>query len=316
MLTLWARGADGARYAVPDPVAVEVTWGMDSPAHSMELSFLRQGPPLPPLVEAELHSGEQVLFRGFCDQQREESGPGGRSLQISARSRGGLLLDNEAQPKTYFRADTGDIFRAHVLPYGITRLEVPRVLSAGLFEVQKGRSEWEVFCAFCMRMYGRLPWLDSRDGVRVAAPDRTPAAVVSNDPARPGALRYQSLCRTLRRSSVVSRIVIRDRDGNYSSAMETRQKDLGVQRRRFIIPAAEYATTPTADAFQRLQRSSLGFYSLGAVLPGLAPVELGDAVLVADPLCGQRVLTVYQRILCRDPRGLQTRLTLADPEYL
>lgn len=316
MMTLWVRGADGSTHPLSRLLTLEVTWGMDSPAHSLEAACLWKGDPLPPLVEVELHRGAEVLFRGFCDQQKEQKTPQGRRLSVSARSRGGLLLDNEAKPQTYFRADTRDIFRAHVLPYGITRLEVPRVLSAGMFQVAKGRSEWEVFSAFCMRMYARWPWMDAQDGLRVAAPDRTPRGLICNRPGTAGALRYHTLTRVLRRASVVSRIVLRDREGNYGSPMDTPLGHLKVQRRRYVIPTAEYATTPTADAYQKLNQSCLGYYALEAVLPGEAPLALGDGVTVDDPLCGRRVLTVYQRVLQQDQQGLRTRLTLADPDFL
>lgn len=315
-MTLWVKGTDGTATALPRLLELEVVWGMDSPAHSLEAACLWQGDPLPPLVEVELHRGSEVLFRGFCDQQKEQSSPQGRRLTLSARSRGSLLLDNEAKPQTYFRADTRDIFRAHVLPYGLTRLEVPRVLSAGMFQVAKGRSEWEVFSAFCMRMYARWPWVDAGDGLRVAAPDRHPRGLISNRPEAPAALRFHSLTRTLRRASVVHPIILRDREGNYGSAMDTPLGHLNIRRRRYIIPAAEYATTPTADAYQKLNRSCLGFYSLETVLPGETALQLGEAVAVDDPLCGRRVLTVYQKVLRRDFGGVQTRLTLVDPDFL
>ena len=141
--------------------------------------------------------------------------------------------------------------------------------------------------------------------------------MLSNDHARAGAIRCQSIVRIRRRASIVDPVVIRDRKGNYSSVVENPWAgELMIRRKRYVIPAAEYANTPAADAYQRLAQSQLGFDSLRAVAPGAPALELGDAVRVEDPFWGSRVLTVYQLAVEGDSRGVRTRLTLADPEYL
>ena len=225
-----------------------------------------------------------------------------------------LLLDNEALPQTYYNVTAREIFRGHIQPYGFSRFVIPRDYTAGLFTVPKGMSEWEVLCAFCMRFYARYPVIGEGDTVVVEERGTQPRARITNRPGEEG-LRYLQVEDTQRRASVISELLLRDKRGNYSRVLENPfGNPWQVRRRRYVIPAAEYATTPLADGWQQLRRAQRGAHVAEVVLPGWAELWPGDCVeLDTGGLARQGRLTVWR---CRwevSGRGEYTTLTLTVP---
>ena len=309
--------ADGSRMEFSEPLSASLTATLESPAQSLEITFpLEPGSAPAPAITAVVNRGSRRIFAGWCDQQTAREDSGGRTLTIQARSRGAFLLDNEALPQTYYGVTGRELFRAHLAPYGfsLSNLEIPQDYPAGAFTVPKGMSEWEVFCAFCMRMYARLPVVTTGERVVVAQPSRNPVARITNRPGEEG-LRYLQAEETLRRASVVSEIILRDKKGNYSRSLGNPWGNpWQVHRRRYVIPGAEYATTPTADGWQRFQEAQQGAWTAEAVIPGWAGLSPGDCVTLAWGLGPEKDMTVWQSRWERGNSGEYTTLTLADPQ--
>lgn len=306
---------DKSRYRLTDPLSVTVEATLESPARAMTARFpLRKGELPAAAVGAAVLRGGRRVFEGLCDQQTAREDSTGRTLTLQARSRGGLLLDNEALPQTYYNVTAREIFRGHIQPYGFSRFVIPRDYTAGLFTVPKGMSEWEVLCAFCMRFYARYPVIGEGDTVVVEERGTQPRARITNRPGEEG-LRYLQVEDTQRRASVISELLLRDKKGNYSRVLENPfGNPWQVRRRRYVIPAAEYATTPLADGWQQLQRAQRGAHVAEVVLPGWAGLWPGDCVeLDTGGLARQGRMTVWR---CRwevSGRGEYTTLTLTVP---
>ena len=301
----------GDRYTLSGPLTASVTRALESPAQSLAVTFpLEQGSLPGAAVAIQLLRGGRVLFDGLCDQQTAREDQDGRTLTIQARSRGGLLLDNEALPQTYYNITTSQLFRDCLGPWGFSRLLVPREVELGLFTVPKGRSVWEVFSAFCVRAYARPPVVGEGDRVTVEEPSRQPAAPISNRPGS-GGLRYLSAEDTLRRASVVSELLLRDRQGNYSRRVENPfGNPWEVRRRRYLIPAAEFATAPLSDGYQQFREAQRGAHAAQVVLPGWGDLWPGDCVRLDTGLGDQGSMTGWRVRWDRSPRGEYTTLTL------
>ncbi len=316
-ITLELTYPSGAVYRLSQPISVSIVRSLESPAQSLSASFPIIKGLLPDIgVGARLLRGGAEIFSGFCDQQVTREDEKGRTFTIQARSRGGLLLDNEALPRTYYNVTTREIFRQHLAPYGFSRLSVPRDHEAGIFAVSKGLCEWEVFCAFCMRAYGRYPIIARGDRVAVEERSSAIAAKVTNRPGEAG-LRYLRVEDTLRRASVISEMILRDRQGNYSRKL---QNPFGnpwqVRRRRFVIPAAEYATVPLADGYQQFLTAQRGVHVAEAVLPGWADLWPGDCVEMDTGGIGrQGAMTLWRCRWDQSSQGEYTTLTLTSRAY-
>ena len=316
-VTLELTYPGGEVYRLSHPLSVSVTRTLESPAQSLAASFPIVKGLLPGIgVGVRVTRGGKELFSGFCDQQTTRENGEGRTFSVQARSRGGLLLDNEALPRTYYNITTRELFRQHLEPYGFTRLSVPRDHEAGIFAVSKGLCEWEVFRAFCMRAYGRYPVVARGDRVAVEERSSAVAAKVTNRPGESG-LRYLRVEDTLRRASVISEMVLRDRQGNYSRRLTNPfGNPWQVRRRRYVIPAAEYATVPLADGYQQFLSAQRGVHLAEAVLPGWADLWPGDCVEMDTGGIGrQGAMTLWRCRWDRSDQGEYTTLTLTSRAY-
>ena len=134
---------DGAAVTLPPPVAWELVRSFDSPADSFTAVF--------PYEQAcggfhsvEAVMGERRLFYGGVDETSVTAGAAGRRLKLLARGPGAVLLDNEALPWIYTNVDLQRIFDEHIKPYGFETLVYDNNAIFNHYQVQKGRSGWEV----------------------------------------------------------------------------------------------------------------------------------------------------------------------------
>lgn len=95
--------------------------------------------------------GRGEVFFGPIDELRHRVSSEGCALELAARSRAALLLDNEAVPQTYLYPSLPLLFKRHGEPYGFSEWEGETGGFSEPFTVTKGMSEWEVLALFCSR---------------------------------------------------------------------------------------------------------------------------------------------------------------------
>lgn len=316
-INLLGRATDGSTVTLREPSSMVITRGWDTPVVMLEITFPRREE-TPDLVNIQLNHGEEVLFFGYCDEIIRSVDGDGATVTIAARSPGALLVDCEAAPATYTNLTATQFFNAELRPLGFTDLTLPNTTAAASqFQLNKGYSIWEAFRQVCFRLYGRYPHITSSNGIAVAAVTDENALVVDNDPLEAGALRWCSLEYITRRSSVVSSITYRDNNGNYTGVY-TNPFDNSqlVNRRRYVIPRAEFAQTPALDPYQRILKGELGLHSARLTLPGLINLWPGQAIRFTDAACGTRTMAVYQSKIIYNGTGCRTRLVLARPALM
>lgn len=308
------RTVDGGSVALESPLKLELTKSYDTPADSLEAVFAH---PLgcPALVTLQLMYGDTVLFDGYVDEQREQEGAEA-TLTLQARSAGSLLVDNEALPQFYYAPRLSDLFQNHIRPYGFSYLDTAQNYRMAFYTVTKGLSEWEAFVLFCRRAAGLTPFV--REGRVVVQPFQLYRRyVLSNQGDDPAALPYCNLERIWRRCAVISRIIIRNDQGVYSSMVTNPlMQRLNIRRKRYFIPSSEYDYRPTQDADQQLRRSNLAYLSYKVTLPGVHALLPMDTVDIHHPTLGRSGLFVAQVTHRLTAAGLVTQLILADPTYL
>ena len=110
---------------------------------------------------------------------------------------------------------------------------------------------------------------------------------------------------------MVSELLLRDRQGNYSRRVENPfGNPWEVRRRRYLIPAAEFATAPLSDGYQQFREAQRGAHAAQVVLPGWGDLWPGDCVRLDTGLGDQGSMTVWRVRWDRSPRGEYTTLTL------
>ncbi|MEG1779533.1 MAG: hypothetical protein RR263_05465, partial [Oscillospiraceae bacterium] len=106
-----------------------------------------------------LRIDNELVFEGRMDRQEQRMDKNGLTLNIECRSRGAVLLDNEAIPREYFSVSGNDMFNMHIRPYGYELMRPLSSLTIPSFKVTNGLSDWDAFAIYCQRVYGSSPFI-------------------------------------------------------------------------------------------------------------------------------------------------------------
>ena len=99
-----------------------------------------------------------TLFEGYLDTAAQVLDSDGPRLEVTARSAGCYLLDNEALPQSYDSVTLDSFCQRYLDSYGIFRRgfsyrgRIP-------YTVPKGQSEWEALAGFVYALTGKFPYL-------------------------------------------------------------------------------------------------------------------------------------------------------------
>lgn len=304
--------------ALPDPIECDIVKSFDSPAISFEGIF-PCGKAYPELYRLKAAVGSRILFEGTLDEQTVSDNDQGRRLKLLARSKGAVLLDNEAIPENYRNIRLTDIFRLHAKPYGFETLIYDGDPFYNYFQIDKGMSEWEVLSRFYYStMLGNM--MVDEDG-SVLCKHEWPVKEThrfSNKEA--GALRYSAVQIVNNRYSPISRFLIRSNETNlYSYVFNNSASNLRVVRRRCLIPSPEFNVSDgigQLEAGLRVHQSMLGKLVVTVTVPGLLDARITDR---ANLDTGYETFTarfVHQVRHRLSAAGSSTTLTLLDPIFI
>ena len=142
---------------LPAPNRLRLRRDEDAPADSLEVK-LPAGNGVGTLCGLQCLDGQgNLLFEGIVDEQSISEAAQGCWVELSARSRAALLLDNEAQPQAYRMPSLKLLFERHAAPYGFTGYLGNDEVFGGVYTVEKGVSEWQALEGFCKTFLGVSP---------------------------------------------------------------------------------------------------------------------------------------------------------------
>ncbi len=311
---LTATRADGAGVAPGRVKSLRISASIDSPAAGMTAVIVSENPARTREIFTALrvYHKDALLFEGALDSQKVVAGSGGILLELDARSAGAVLLDNEAQPCQMQNARAADVFRRFISPYGFAMLAPGGGAALPVYTVRAGTSEWDAFADFARRVYGIAPYV-SGTNVVVGRPDSgaQPFAI-----SNAGGARFASLIHEYIPYNIISSVYLRDAEGAYSTAVHNSAAAVtGLRRRRFAVPANEYADNRGQDANFRIRRSMFESERIFADLPGIHEVSLGADAAVTDENLAAHNLMVSKREFIFGADGIFTRLTLQSSLY-
>lgn len=304
------RLVDGVETPLENITGLTLRSTLDSPAVILEISAAVSAI-MPQLGKVYVYRAGKKIFEGLVDKQQSDISAQGRLLKIEARSKGALLLDNEALPRLLLNANLATVFSICASPYGFVlgaRSGFDRRLAQ--YTIQKGQSQWEVLCGFCRRVFSVTPYVQG-DVINVQQPATGSMARIG------GSDRPVSHLRQIHEPyQIVSKVVLRDEAGLYSGAVHnSAAKYYGVQRTRYIIPTSEFVDSPALDANQRIRRSMLHSSTVEATLPGYHDIEVGQPVEIETEMDSLRGLMVTEKLHSLDSSGISTWLKLVRSEY-
>lgn len=304
-----SRLADGSAVPFAGVTGLSVTASLASPAVSMTCGLAVDQFP-GELGNVAVYQGARLLFSGKIDRQTASVSGRGRLLSLEARSRGALLLDNEALPCALSNVRLSTVFNLVAAPYGFRLLQPWESGTLALYTIHKGLSEWEALTGYTRRVYGIAPWVRGEE--IVVGPPRSGAMLTLGE----GGIPFLSLEQILTPYEILSQVVLRDLDGNYHSAVQNSAADYyGVRRKRYVIPANEFMDNLALDANQRIRRSMLAKERVRVTVPGLVEAEPGGEARVLDSGLVIHGLLMEERTWRIDKSGVTTSLELIKSQY-
>ena len=290
------------------PASLRVRRSTDSPAEGMSGSFPVSSAPREIVRVRVLRGGDQI-FEGRPDAQRLTFSQDGMLLTLESRSKGAILLDNEAMPETVHFATTHAMFDRLIGRHGFI-LIAPGHTMLPEFTVRKGLTLWDAFSIFVRRIHGRLPFVNG-DMVMISQTDPGTNIVIGG-----ADLPFSRLEHDISYYNPISRVFIRDDEGSYSTFVsnpDTAQRQ--ILRERYLIPAGEFAAVPRWDSLSRIRRSMRQMRSVQVTLPGYHEIRPGRGIVIEHPQIFLPNLLLDRLDFTLDSNGARTQLTLASALY-
>lgn len=300
MLHYEAARPDGKKIFLPAPLSIRLDFEESTPADALDGVFPfdgRQGP----LTRLAVKDEDTILFDGIVDEETYRVSETGAFLELSARSRAALLLDNEAAPQIVPHPSLKLLAAEHAAPYGFAVQGDLRSFREP-YAVEKGVSEWQALADFCSR-YLKTSLYAQGDTLTAGprSPQREVVFGTGGTACCASRLTY-AYCRA------VSALFVRSPCySNYGKQLIDKQaQDLGIRRRRFV---QEKEGGPSAA--QRLEAARDASFLLRVVHAGPPVVSLGDGAVFTGKALGAfnglRVTRVEYRL---DRTGERTAVHL------
>ncbi|WRS26861.1 hypothetical protein U6B65_11040 [Oscillospiraceae bacterium MB08-C2-2] len=293
-------------------VSAELLRGLDSPAASLRLVLSCKEMP-EELSEVWLYDGQEELFAGKVDTQRFVYGKSGAFLELEARSREAVLLDNQAKPGELSSPTLLTLSQRCAQPYGFTLLRTGGNGRLNFYNIPRGISEWEAMAGYAQLAFQESLYMQGGTIV-VGNPPGQETITLSN--SRATGQRFISLTRENRNSKIISEVYLRDNSGAYSTRVINYDNPGGLaDRKRYMVPLTDYSMSPRWEGQEKIRRAMLEKETVRAVLPGYVQAAPGDAVRVRDSVVVLENLQVYQVTHRFGKEGATTVLNLISSLY-
>lgn len=303
MLSCVGITPDGVALPLPAPLSLRLQREEEAPADALDVLFPAEG-------EWETLAGfrcydekNRMAFDGIVDEQIWKYAGTGATRQVIARSRAALLLDNEAQPQTYYMPSLKLLFERHAAPYGFSGYMGRDEVFGGAYTVEKGVSEWQALRGFC-REFLHVEPVPRGDRLDASGEGQAGSVRFSNR----GGVLFTELALRWNDYERISEARLRAGEaGDYNMVLRDGEAVArGVRRRRFL------STADAEQARRLLDRARRKAFAVRVVCPGLVEVPLGTEASVEldhDRRAGLQVAAWMYRLTAS---GETTSMTLRE----
>ena len=306
MLRIMRTGSDGQRQPL-HVLTVALDGDTKVPADSLTVTCPFDNALRLDTAVIEAYDGERLVFSGKPDEIVTEKRTQGAILRFSARSPAAALLDNEAEPITYFQPTVGLMEGRHLAPFGIRVMTRDSVPYYDALKIGKGMSHWQVLQSFCRNRFQCEPRITG-DGRAYLNGEPEDGEVFFSDV---GGVRYFALTETQKPYRLLSQVRLKFEQANaYHAVIEnTSPAARGVRRVRYVNAASDKTTLATAE--KMLENSNRDSYSLRLRCLGCQASALGKRAVVQDSVLGRiDGLLVRQVSYTADSRGERSVIVL------
>lgn len=277
------------------PVRAGIISSYDAPADSLSAVFAAEGK-IPLLKTIVVSSGSRIIFSGEIDEQTETVSSGRHLLELRARSRESILLDNEARPQTYCMPSMPLLMKRHFEALGFEGFIGTEKAFNGELNITKGMSEWEVLDCFCRKFVGTVPRLTVDGIIDISGEDNGELILIGNE------ARLLSSVRHRKRHVLMSELFVRTHiRGDYDMKInDSLAQSCKVARRRYVN-----AVRTMASAKKIIESADNAFESYENLYSGCIICRPGDKIRSSSD---SRIMRVREVRYLRDSSGEKTRI--------
>lgn len=294
--------AKGERVVLHYPVEIKLQMDEEAPAHGFTGVFLYE-PDLPEFLYFNIYESDgTLLFGGIVDSQCNQIQTKGALLTITARSKAALLLDNEANPKTYVNPSLGQLFADYGSPFGLQKFVGKTSSFYWTYVISKGVSAWQVFSDFCIYCLGITPKV-TPDGILDATGVQPSETLYFSNV---DGIRYSTLTENRYPCKQISQLWMQNAlgDGYTNHVVDLATIRQGIQRTRYIT-AADWQGRLKLKSARRKSRE------LVLICPGRIQSDLGMRATVSDKQFGAFTnFSVAKISYTLNDQGEKTAITL------
>ncbi len=118
------------------------------------------------IVTVKAFNASEMIFNGYCDNQRISEDGGGYEVYIYARSSACILVDNEAEPFTYNMPTANQLCFTFARPFGFSG-DMPVIESKEKYEVTKGTSCYGAISGFVSMAAGKHIYISPQNRIQL-----------------------------------------------------------------------------------------------------------------------------------------------------
>ena len=229
-----------------------------------------------------IFSDDKLIFYGQIDEIINAENSSGVITQITARSLAGQLVDNEAEPITYYNPCARLIYEKYLEPYGIKWYECDNIPAYGFFKIDKGMTQWQVFENFCKNKFG-VQAVISGDGTAYFEGLKNNKKLLF---AKGGDIEYNSIKEKIQRYKLISDVYLKLKSfSNYDGVIQNKSDACkNIKRVRYVNALSEKSTIETADKI--IEQSNIDSYGITLECCGCYLDILGADAKIEDEILG------------------------------
>lgn len=286
---------------IKDIVSYELSKDIDAACDGLRIIFNTECA-VDELKAIKAYYGDCLIFNGFVDSQSDSINANGRECFVYARSSACVLLDNEAEPRSYYFPSTASLFSKNAQEFGFVN-KLPLYAIQHSYLVGKGVSCYGAINNFIKGITGKSICVNPNNELII--------------PQGEGCVDFDKLDiisekRTIGRGRLVSLIDYKiDGDMKYSHHIKSRFLE------RNGIRASKKINLTTLPVWQRegnakhtLSKNAEEYYKIEAVVLGGVAVDFYDRAIGTSGFGELDGYYVAGLCISYDIRGERTKITL------
>lgn len=291
MLKLFFEDSDGNVLKSGELLSVVLNIENDVPADSIAVTLPYDANLVLNVNTIAAKSGDTLVFRGLVDEIVSLCDEKQAIIKLTARSPAGLLLDNEAEPVTYYCPTSEFLCKKHLKPFGIEAQDADDTPLSNYFRIDKGMTHWQVIENFCKVHYGTTPCVDGDGKVFLKGRVRDRCLLFGK-----GGIDYVSIKESRKKCELISEVRVKiDRFGGYNSRIVNDSAEAGgAGSVRFMDATADTGGLKTADRI--IENSNKKSYCIMLLCRECVVDAMGCKAKICDERFGNLENLVVQKV--------------------